>query len=95
MDTLDVPAFVLAFHDEVCRASCPHRVYCAERWASNLVRKSIEEAVRVLRKSPTDAAGARLAMHDVVCMSGCTASRAVDHAKTQTDAVRALRKVLA
>ncbi len=52
-------------------------------------------AVEVLDKRPRDAAGARLAMHDVLCHSGADCGNRFGHSRTNTETVRALRKVLA
>jgi hypothetical protein len=53
--------------------------------------RGVLDALRVLDSNPRDARGARRALHDVACMSGCGADS--DHAdRTQARAAAALRK---
>lgn len=56
---------------------------------------ALDAAVDVLDARPRDAAGARLAMHDVLCANGSDCGARVEHSRTSTETVRALRKALA
>ncbi len=56
---------------------------------------ALAAAAMVLDTRPRDAASARLAMHDVMCHSGADCGNRVEHSRTNTETVRALRKVLA
>jgi hypothetical protein len=56
--------------------------------------RGLLDAIRVLDRAPRDAMAARIALHDVVCFSGCAPPD--DHARrTQSRTVAALRKFLA
>lgn len=56
---------------------------------------ALGHAVRVLDERPRDAQGARLAMHDVLCINGADCGSRGDYARTNTAVVVALRKALA
>lgn len=86
--------FVLGYHDRVCRPGCPNRQRCSQRWASFVPAAPLYDAAAHLADHPRDAAGARLILHDAMCMSGCTGDGRVGHAKRQTTTVAALRKAI-
>jgi hypothetical protein len=61
----------------------------AGRW---LVNWSTLYALEHLDAHPRDAAGARLILHDAVCMSGCAGAGRVEHSRRHAATVAALRK---
>lgn len=75
-------------HEHVCRRLGSASEYPCQACPTGM---GLVEALRVLDRSPNDARGARRALHDVVCMSGCGPES--DHAdRTQAGVVAALRK---
>lgn len=87
-------AWRLELHDRQCRPACPDREACANRWVAHTPVAGWVAAVEVLRARPRDVAGARLALHDAVCMSAPCGDRAAEHARTQRVPASALRAVL-
>lgn len=94
MTITDVGDAARAIHDGICpkQERDPHDYRtCLLTPRPDPLRRALE----VLAARPRDARGARVALHNGVCMSGCVGEQAVDHASTQTAAVRVLRKWLA
>lgn len=87
-------AFRMEHHDLQCRPACLDREACSGRLIQHTPVAGWLAAVELLERSPRDAAGARGLLHDAVCASGCTGARRAEHARTQTVAVRALRRAL-
>jgi hypothetical protein len=84
----------VAVHDATCPTRAPH-AWNACHTSHNLFGWSMHKAIEHLDANPRDAKGARVILHDAVCMSGCTGASAENHARTQTKTVAALRKHLA
>jgi hypothetical protein len=76
----------------VHKATCPnprHTTSCA----ACPTPRGVLDALRVLAANPRDARGARLALHDAVCQSGCSLSGDTTHAdSTQARPAAALRR---
>jgi hypothetical protein len=57
--------------------------------------KGLVDAIRVLTERPRDVRAARVALHDAVCMSGCSPDDTEHADKTQSRTAASLRKFLA
>jgi hypothetical protein len=90
----DLRNAVEAIHPTVCEARHPHN-WNECRTSAWLINGATIDAITHLRTKPRDAAGARLILHDAICMSGCVGDSAAEHAKRQAKPVAALRKYLA
>jgi hypothetical protein len=84
----------IAVHDAICPTRAPH-AWNACHTSHNLFGLAMHQTIEHLDANPRDAKGARVILHNSVCMSGCEGDSAHEHAKTQTKAVVALRKHLA
>jgi hypothetical protein len=90
----DLRNAVEAIHPIVCEARHQHN-WNECRTSGWLMNAATIDAITHLRNTPRDAAGARIILHNAVCMSGCVGESATEHAKRQTKPVTALRKYLA
>lgn len=84
----------IAVHDAICPSRSEHD-WRGCHTSHNLFGWAMHETIEHLDANPRDAKGARVILHNSVCMSGCTGKSAEDHARTQAKAVTALRKHLA
>lgn len=84
----------IAVHAAICPSRAEH-AWQGCHTSHNLFGWAMHETIEHLDQNPRDAKGARVILHNSVCMSGCEGKQAEDHARTQTKAVAALRKHLA
>lgn len=79
-------------HQQICPE--PYRS-TGESCSACPTGRGLLDAIRVLNVRPRDARAARVALHDVVCMSGCSPENTEHADKTQARTVAALRRFLA